>query len=758
MQSAAPGANVRARAVALAATVLLLGAVGLLTPREARAGEYTIYACQAAEAGYASSAFADFATRGMRWRRACDPKGPGIRGLVTANVAGTGRIARGAQSMFILDAPPEATFSRLRWSGHAQRRDCRYALQLYAERPGAPPVAIKNVRANRRCPNPDLAQTSSWPRPRAYDLGGATRIVQRVVCVGAPPAHPYCSARGQNYIRTFSAEATVVDGTGPLAAVLADSPLARGEWVSGMQTFAYDASDNVGVRSARAWLSGIQRGIDSRECSYSQRIPCPNGRGEIEIETGRLPEGSQSLTVAVEDAAGNTAESAPATARIDNAAPGVVTVGLAGGETWRNRNDFDAAWANPSEPDRAPIVGAHYRICRAGSEECVAGSRGGSGIASLDNLTVPSPGDWELRLWREDAAHNQEAANASQAVRLRFDPEPPQLGFETPASDDPTRISVLVTDRTSGLGGGAIEISRIGSGIWQALPTSQEGERLVARIDDASLPPGDYELRAAAHDLATNLASTDRRLDGQPMRVRLPLRVETSMRAGVVERRTVLRTVRRDGKKRKVRRTVKALEPRAKVDFGGEVRFGGRLVSGSGHPLTDAKLLVYALPREGQERLDGSVTTDSQGGFSYMVEARASTRFRFVYPGTATVLPVEDTATLLVRADSTFAVEPARVRNGDSVTFKGRVKGRPLPEGGKLIEVQVELTDEWQTFRTIRTEPDGTWRLPYRFRRTCGVQRFRFRPHLPGEAIYPLEPGNGPVRSVRVRGKPCFAG
>jgi hypothetical protein len=65
----------------------------------------------------------------------------------------------------------------------------------------------------------------------------------------------------------------------------------------------------------------------------------------------------------------------------------------------------------------------------------------------------------------------------------------------------------------------------VGSGTWQALPTSQEGDHLVTRIDDAALPAGDYELRASAHDLATNLAGTDRRLDGQPMRLQLPLRL-----------------------------------------------------------------------------------------------------------------------------------------------------------------------------------------------------------------------------------------
>src|SRR4051794_26007975 len=201
-------------AAAIAGVLVILA--GLATPRPAAAGEYTIQACQADDAGYVSSAFQDFATRGMKWRRACNPLGPGLRGLVSANVPGTGKVARGAQSGFVLDAPPGTTFSRLRWSGHAQRRDCRYALQFFAERPEGSPVSIKNVRANRNCPRPDFAQASA-ARLRAYDLGGATRIVQRVVCQAPPGAT--CSARGQNFIITFAAEATVVDGTPPSVAV-----------------------------------------------------------------------------------------------------------------------------------------------------------------------------------------------------------------------------------------------------------------------------------------------------------------------------------------------------------------------------------------------------------------------------------------------------------------------------------------------------------------------------------------------------------
>lgn len=722
---------------------------GLATPGPARAGEYTISICQADEAGYVSSAFEQFATRGMRWRRACDPRGDGLRGLITANVPRAGRVEKGAQSGFILNAPPGTSFSRFRWSGQARRRDCRYALQLFADSPGGSAISMKNVRANRGCPRPGMAQASGAPFPHAYGLGGVTRIVQRVVCMGSAK-HQFCSAQGRNYIRTFSAEATVVDGTAPSVAVVQDSALSQGQWVRGKQRFSYEASDNVGIKSASALISGGSLGADSQSCDYSQRVPCPSARGPIAVDTTDASEGSQPLTVAAEDAAGNSAESGAVTVRIDNTAPGVVPAGVAGGETWRNSNDFDVAWANPDEGDRAPITAVHFRLCRAGIDECANGDRGGAGIVAIDNLAVPSPGEWELRLWREDAAGNQQADNASQPIKLRFDPEPPHLGFENQSIEDPTRVSVLVTDRISGLAGGGIEISRAGSGGWQVLPTAQEGDRLVTHIDDASLPAGDYELRATAHDQANNLGGTDRRLDGQPMRLKLPLRVATAMKAGVVEKRIVASKGKKNGKVRRV-----VLEPRAEVSFGRKIHFAGRLVNQAGHALADAKVSVYSRPKGGDEQLVGTVATDPSGRFSYTVEARASQHFRFVYPGTATILPTEGTATLLVGGTSTFTVTPQRVRNGGSVTFAGRVKGRPLPEAGKLLELQVQFTSGWQTFRTIHAKLDGTWRIPYLFDRTCGEAEFDFRAHLAGEAGWPLETGNSRTLTVRVKGRPC---
>jgi hypothetical protein len=324
--------------LALPATVFL---IALLLAGPAAANEFTINACQADRANFSTQAFDDFATRGMMWKRACDPEGPGLRGLVTANVVRSGRVARGARSYFVMSAPDGTRFARFSWSGQARRRDCRYALQLWASRPDGPPVPIKNVRANRGCPRRGYAQAAGWPRARSYDIAGATRIVQRVVCVGSERT-PYCSSRGLNYIRTFKAQATVVDPSPPGVSILQDNPFTRGEWVGGVQSVGYVALDNAGVRLVRPIFGGVPFGGASRACDYSQRVPCANEPGVISIHTRSLGEGSQPLILQAEDAAGNPGDSAPITVRVDNTAPGAVQVTVVGGEGWRNYNDFDS--------------------------------------------------------------------------------------------------------------------------------------------------------------------------------------------------------------------------------------------------------------------------------------------------------------------------------------------------------------------------------------------------------------------------------
>jgi hypothetical protein len=315
---------------------------------------------------------------------------------------------------------------------------------------------------------------------RTFNVSGATRIVQRVICEGGG-GRTSCSARGLNYIRTYQAQVGVEDDQAPGATIAGDTPLANGAWVSGTQPLNYDAEDNVGVRAARL-LSGDQAsGPDQRSCllatsdgAFANGTPCPNGPGHIDVDTRRSADGSQAVVVQVQDTAGNFGASPPVTARVDNTAPGRVGVSVDGGDAWRNENNFSLSWTNPPESDRAPILGADYKVCPAGGGDCSQGDKAGDAIASLP-VQVPGAGEWTVSMWRRDAAGNADQATASDPVTLRYDPEPPQVVFDPPSASDPTLVSAPVADKVSGLADGTIEISAAGSNTWQTLDTHKDG-------------------------------------------------------------------------------------------------------------------------------------------------------------------------------------------------------------------------------------------------------------------------------------------
>ena len=358
-------------------------------------------------------------------------------------------------------------------------------------------------------------------------------------------------------------------------------------------------------------------------------------------------------------------------------------------------------------------------------------------------------------MWREDAATNHEPSNASVPVPLKFDPEPPQLAFEQGSSSDPTLVSVAVTDRVSGLASGQIELSRQGTGTWQSLATERQGDRLLARIDDSLLPAGVYQLRATAWDQASNQNSTDKRASGEPMVVTLPLRVPTVLRAGVQTERTIRRSIRRRGKRRTVRRRVVELRPQAEVRYGERVAIAGRLENRDGQPVPGAEIQVLSSSATAPEQLLGVVTSDADGRFRYEALADATRTLKFVYRGTPVLLPTQGEVSLLTSASSTLRASPRRLRNGQSVRFSGRLRALPAPPAGKLVELQVVLSGRWQTFRTTRTQADGSWAIRYRFRRTCGLLRYRFRARLPAEAGYAFQTGYTRALGVRVRGGRC---
>src|SRR5581483_9950259 len=187
---------------------------------------------------------------------------------------------------------------------------------------------------------------------------------------------------------------------------------------------------------------------------------------------------------------------------------------------------------------------------------------------------------------------------------------------------------------------------------WQTLDTHQEGDHLVARIDDSQLPAGTYALRATAYDQAGNEASTTQRGDGQAMPITLPARIASVMQAGVPRVRTVHRTVRRHRKSRRVSRQVTVLRPSTTASFGRRVRVQGRLTNRDGQGIAGAEVQVLSRSDASPEQLVAVLHTDASGRYTYIAAASASRTLRFAYGGSALILPVQAEVRLRVPAAS----------------------------------------------------------------------------------------------------------
>jgi hypothetical protein len=195
------------------------------------------------------------------------------------------------------------------------------------------------------------------------------------------------------------------------------------------------------------------------------------------------------------------------------------------------------------------------------------------------------------------------------------------------------------------------------------------------------------------------------------------------------------------------------LQQTARVAFRRPAVFAGRLVTASGRALAGARLQVFSRTGPSPEQLVETLTTDSAGRFRSVTTGTNSRALRLVYGGSAVTLPSQLALEMRVPAATSARVNRRRLRNGQAVTFSGRVLGLPVPTAGKLVELQVRFSNGWQTFRTIRSDAGGRWSSRYRFRRTRGVQRYHFRIRLPKEGGYPFETSVSRTLRVQVRGR-----
>jgi hypothetical protein len=491
----------------------------------------------------------------------------------------------------------------------------------------------------------------------------------------------------------------------------------------------------AGIRGYAVSVDGDANGSPcaGEVCSETE-IDLRGGANDDRIAIGELPEGTRYLhAVAVSGSGVRSAVAGTAVLRVDKTDPVTHLDGVSGG--WVNRPVTLTATATDGASGIARSAGGPAPFTAIRIDGATPVRAAGDAVSA----TVIDSGVHTVAYYARDAAGNvadggsaNGQANHPPATALvRIDCDPPQLAF-VGAQDpfDPELIEARAADALSGLdrARGEIAVRPTGSGKrFSPLPTQVSGGVLRARWDSEAYPPGGYEFRAIAYDLAGNPAATVSRTGGAPMRLRAPLKTETKL--------------------------LTDFTPRA-IGYGRGTRFGGRLVAGRRAPLPETAVRIVERFDAGaltRERVS-TVTTDARGDFEVHLDPGPSREIVVVAPTTATARgAASDPLRLAVSGNVSLGVSAAVARvGGRPVVFAGRagVAGAKVPADGKLIELQFRLPGlPWREFRALRTDRRGRFRYAYRFADddSRGV-RFQFRALAPAQAGWPYEPaGSRPV-------------
>ena len=449
------------------------------------------------------------------------------------------------------------------------------------------------------------------------------------------------------------------------------------------------------------------------------------------IPLGDLPEGGTPVEVRSVSGAGVESTAVRTLLRLDRSAPVVAASGVPSAESW-SREPVVVGLRARDQAALSGVDGLHWTI--DGAEHGADGDEA--------SVAVEADGRHAVTWWATDGAGN---ASERGAATIKVDRTPPEtVAFEAPDAADPTRVSVIAADATSGVAGGRVELRRTGAATWSRLPSSLSSGRLTARIDDASLRAGAYELRAVVSDAAGNEAVGTTRADGAPATVTLPLRRATTV------------TLSRRGRTLRGRLLAggKPLADR-------ELRLTQRLRGArTWHPVCGRRTVIVAsstasggtaAPAAASSTAAGCpIRTDDAGRIQVRLAKGPSRTVRLAFAGDPLLLPAHRGTHIRTRASGWVHAHPSRVPAGGLVRFAGHIFGGHIPAGGKVVELQARVGTGWRTFATVRADRRGDFRHVHRFGATSAGQTYRVRLRIRSEAAYPFERGTGRPISIQV--------
>jgi hypothetical protein len=426
------------------------------------------------------------------------------------------------------------------------------------------------------------------------------------------------------------------------------------------------------------------------------------------LQAGTWLRGSQAVQVAATDPAG--------------AGLGILTLGVNGQEVDRRAN------ACPGTGGLGWNYSVAFSVCPGALE-----------LAAVLDTARPPFVNGKANVVSAYAVDYPGSSAADVRGGIWVDNAPPVVpGFaNSQEPNDPELIRAAVSDAHSGLESAKIYYRAAeSSGEWLPMETRLRNGAATARVDPET-PDGVYEFRLEARDVAGNTAATTRREDGEPMKLRLPLREPVEL----------VTTLGRGG------------SPGQTVPYGTTSQVRGRLLDASGRPLAGREVVVVDRFDNGAlfPTAERPAVTDEQGRFRTPVPAGPTRSIEARFAGTPRYQPAKDeVGKFTVRSAAKFHTSEREIREGETLVFSGRLrhKGARIPAGGKLIAIQYRLKPGRQ--RTLkdafRTDGDGRFRLSYRFSKALTSDAlFRFRTRIIGEGTWPYKGAATGWRAVVVR-------
>ena len=536
--------------------------------------------------------------------------------------------------------------------------------------------------------------------------------MQRVICVGNR-ASKTCSARGANFIRTYKAKRRRRGQHGTRRHRSSPTPrslAARGSAATSRSTTPPPTTSACGRRrrSSRGRSGGT---TSERAPSRRRRSPTressrvPNGAGPDRRQHTSLARGHAARSSSqARDAAGNAANSAALTARVDNTAPAPRRHGGRGrravAKSQRLRDQLGQSGRARSGADRRCALQALRRSVLARARSVW---RPAARAFAPRRFRCPRKANGRCRCGV--AMRRATNPRRSHRFRSRCATTPKRPGSRSRSHRQPIRRSSRSpsSDNVSGLASGVDRAQPPGLG-HVADAADNGGRRPARRPRRRCRAAGGHVRRAGSR--ARPRGQRELTTSRQPLTLTLPIRVATTMRAGFAqhEARVADRPSRRQAPPRPASGDGAAAigDRRARRDASRSAA-GSRIAAATASPAHTIQVFSRSLD-ERRDASSPSVRTDGQGGSRYTATGTMSRTLRFVFGGSPLLLPSQREVRLRVPAASSLRVDRRRVLNGQAVRFSGKVRSVPMPPSGKLVELQVRLSDRWQTFRTRRTD------------------------------------------------------